>query len=79
MSTKTLEERIAESVEIRKQLERIGALLADNNKIYIESSNRYVRENISTTADLPIDDNNKVCVVFTNKSNKKSGVMLHKL
>lgn len=73
---KSVKERIRESMEIHKQLEILGAFIADKNRVLIKSmSNEFVHNGTISTATLNLE-NAKAKVVFTSKPQRKSGVIL---
>lgn len=73
---KSQQERLKEAIEIRKQLEILGALIPERNReILKEQTNAFVLDGVSSTFILIVDQA-KAKVVYSCRINGKSGVVL---
>lgn len=78
MQQKTQELRLAECVNIRKQLTQLGAFLSELNKKKVKDSmNGFVKEGKSATFRLSLTPDTCVKVMLSNE--KQSGMELVKL
>lgn len=80
MATKSETDRIQESIEIRKQLSKLGATLCDTAKKRLsKSTNDYIKTGEAQTVSLRIDERHNVRILLTPNENKKSGITLEKI
>jgi hypothetical protein len=77
---KSLDDRIQECINIRKQLESMGLLTIHTIKeIITEHMNNYIKDGISETFKFTIPNDKTVFkIVLTSDDNKKSGVTIIK-
>lgn len=76
---KSVEQRVSESIEIRKQLEKLGIMLDVQHRDTVRLlMNEFIRTGKSCNESLRLDLKTSIIVKMTNKENAKSGVVLQK-
>ena len=77
MPVKSIDERLAEALAMRSQLEAIGAFMHPCNRdAFKTASNQWITDGVPSTLTLRIDETRqtKVCVQFS--LTRKSGITL---
>ena len=77
---KTIGQRILEAKNIRCQLQRIGALMSENNREIVKNAmNGFVANGVSSKFKLYLGDRSKVEVSLSNDADVQSGITLQHL
>lgn len=76
---KPLGVRMQESLSIHKQLQSLGVLVIDNNRLQLKvASNAYVQNGDSRVIRLRIDSTTNVIIYFKSNDEQQSGIYLEK-
>jgi len=77
---KTISQRLVESKNIHLQLQNIGALMLDKNRLILKNAmNDFVSDGVSKSFKLSIGNTSKAIVILSNSVGVQSGITLERL